>query len=291
MEKITSFDLRSKILGKFAQKEIISSQEEKKIRQAHDDHQETLACIVSWLISKQVTFELFSLRLKLELDTFDCVLTVGGDGTLLAVSHQMKNPTVLIGVRSSGTSVGYLCCCDQSTFAATMEKFLNKTLTFVAASRISARITHAHDQTQIRSCPALNDILYTNENPAGTTRYNLNINGKKETHHSSGIWIATSAGSSAGIMAAGGEQVELSDPRFQYCVRELYAFQNKQLALRKGFIDLPPAQSSTSEVFFHIENRCDRAVIALDGQEEILYMEWGDKVEFFQDEPLHLAIA
>ncbi len=291
VEKITSFSFRGKILTQYTEKGLISAAEFAKIKQAHDDHQQTMACVLDWLNTKNIIFERFSLGLKLDLEKFDCVVTVGGDGTLLAVSHQIKNSVILLGVRSSGTSVGFLCCCDQDSFPETFQKYLDKTLNIVAVTRVSAKITHANDQTQIQSCPALNDILYTNENPAGTTRYRINLNNNIENHHSSGVWISTSAGSSAGIMAAGGEQMELSDQRIQYCVREPYAFQKKKLNLCQGFVDLSPENLTSSQPIFSIENRCDRAVIALDGQEEILYMEWGDKVEFLRDDPLLLALA
>ena len=291
VEKITSFELRTKILADFVQKKVVSARELDKIKQAHDDHQKTLDEVLAWLQKNEISFERFSLRLKLDLDAFECVITVGGDGTLLAVSHQIKNPTILLGVRSSGTSVGFLCCCDQSSFATVMERLLKNTLKIATVDRVSARITHAGDQLHIRSCPALNDILYTNENPAATTRYIINLNGKSEAHHSSGIWLSTAAGSTAGIFSAGGQQMDLEDPRIQYCVRELYTFQNRNFELSRGFIDLPAVKSPAHEPAFFIENRCDRAVIALDGQEEILYMEWGDKVEFMRDASLRLAIA
>lgn len=38
------------------------------------------------------------------------MVTLGGDGTLLSASHRVPANTItLIGVRSSGTSVGFLC--------------------------------------------------------------------------------------------------------------------------------------------------------------------------------------
>ena len=67
---------------------------------------------------------------------------------------------------------------------------------------------------------ALNDVLLTHQNPGATSRYVLKIGAREEMHRSSGMWIATAAGSTAGIRTAGGMLLPIRTDRIQYAVRE-----------------------------------------------------------------------
>ena len=68
----------------------------------------------------------------------------------------------------------------------------------------------------------LNDVLFSNQNPAGTTRYVLKLGSHGEEQKSSGIWIAPAAGSTAATKSAGGKVLHISSREFQYVVREPY---------------------------------------------------------------------
>ena len=68
----------------------------------------------------------------------------------------------------------------------------------------------------------LNDVLVCHESPAATTRYEITTDAGREVHRSSGIWIATPAGSTAAIRSAGGRALPAGSRRLQYRVRELY---------------------------------------------------------------------
>jgi NAD+ kinase len=65
-------------------------------------------------------------------------------------------------------------------------------------------------------------VLVCHRNPAATTRYEIVVGGVSEIHRSSGIWIATAAGSTAAILSAGGRALAPRSRRLQYRVRELY---------------------------------------------------------------------
>jgi NAD+ kinase len=67
----------------------------------------------------------------------------------------------------------------------------------------------------------LNDILICNKNPAAMSHYYLIIDGCREEQRSSGMWIATSAGSTGAIHSAGGKILPLTSDKFQYMPREL----------------------------------------------------------------------
>ena len=51
----------------------------------------------------------------------------------------------------------------------------------------------------------LNDILICHHNPGAMSRYYLTVGRVREEQRSSGVWIATAAGSSGGLHSAGGK--------------------------------------------------------------------------------------
>lgn len=118
---------------------------------------------------------------------------------------------------------------------------------------------------------------------AATTRYTLALEGQRETQKSSGLWISTAVGSSAGILAAGGLQVDTERTDCQYLVREpLDKVMNTFYQLKKGFF-------TCGENSLVIENRCEKALLALDGQHGRIELSWGDQVTFHYASPMTLA--
>ena len=67
--------------------------------------------------------------------------------------------------------------------------------------------------------PALNDVLVAHVQPAATSRYRLTLGRRSEEHRSSGLWVATAAGSTAGIRSAGGRPMPLTSRRIQFRAR------------------------------------------------------------------------
>ena len=68
----------------------------------------------------------------------------------------------------------------------------------------------------------LNEILVCHANPAAVSSYFLHVDGHEEAQRSSGIWIATPAGSTAAIRSAGGLVLPIHSDNFQFLVREPY---------------------------------------------------------------------
>ena len=82
----------------------------------------------------------------------------------------------------------------------------------------------------------LNDLLVAHANPAAMTSYTLDIGSVSEPQRSSGLWIATAAGSTAAIRAAGGRILPLRSRKLQYLVREPYNGGRCRYRLRKGIV-------------------------------------------------------
>ena len=144
------------------------------------------------------------------------VISVGGDGTLLAASHWVTG-AALLGVNSAPrSSVGYLTLTRRASLARDLARIAKGTLLPQAVSRIEVELEGK------RLPPALNDVLLAHEQPAATSRYRLRLGRRAEDHRSSGLWVATAAGSTAGIRSAGGQPMPLAERRLQFRARELY---------------------------------------------------------------------
>lgn len=145
------------------------------------------------------------------------VITVGGDGTLLRASHYLT-ATPILGVNSDPMeSQGVLCATTARRFARTLAALQAGRLPIVKLARLGVCINE-------RRLPelALNDVLITQRNPAASSRYTLRIGGCTEEQVSSGVWLATGAGSTGAARSAGGRPLPLTSRGMAFVVREPY---------------------------------------------------------------------
>jgi NAD kinase len=169
---------------------------------------------------------------KRALASAHLVISVGGDGTLLATAHWVTGAR-LLGVNSAPrSSVGYLTSIRRASLARDLGRIAKGTLLPQAVSRIEV------DLEGKRLPPALNDVLVAHEQPAATSRYRLHLGHEAEEHRSSGLWVASAAGSTAGIRSAGGQPMPLDARRLQFRARELYRPRgSKPAILESGFVE------------------------------------------------------
>jgi NAD+ kinase len=171
-------------------------------------------------------------------EDFDLVITVGGDGTLLAASHQLGPHTRLLGINSAPNhSVGFFCGGHKGAVLATLKKALANELPFTTLSRmqveVNGKILHAR---------VLNEALFCHSSPAATSKYILTVtqpNGRRseEEQKSSGLWIGPAAGSTAAQRSAGGKVLPLRSKQIQYVVREPYTPFGRRLRLVCGLVE------------------------------------------------------
>jgi len=159
------------------------------------------------------------------------VVTVGGDGTLLAASHWVTG-AALLGVNSAPrSSVGYLTFARRANVARVLARIRGGTLLPQPVARLEIELAGR------LLPPALNDVLVAHEQPAATSRYRLRLGHRSEEQRSSGLWVATAAGSTAGIRSAGGQAMPLVARRLQFRARELYRVRGRSAALESGFVE------------------------------------------------------
>lgn len=203
-----------------------------RLEAAHDDHSRALDRFRKLLQSTRASITYFERdSLQQSLDAYKLVVSFGGDGTFINASHFIER-SVLLGVNSSPeNSVGHYCRFNLKSAAATkrLETQLAAMLEGKKPAIAETELLRMHVGVQGRAVafPVLNDVLFTEANPAATSRYTLRY--RRSTHHqkSSGIWVTTPTGSTAAYASAGGKPFRQKELRF--IVRELYSDDGRRL--------------------------------------------------------------
>lgn len=194
----------------------------KRLHKADASHRRTIETVVRTLQKHGIPTNEAALndpaaQLHAQLARAELVVSIGGDGTALGTSHFITNGS-LLGVNSApGDSVGHFCATHRQNFAAKLAAALNGQWRPTKLTRLAVTL-----DTQRLPELALNDVLIAHDCPAATTRYLIKLDKYEEEQRSSGIWISTAAGSTAGIHSAGGRKMPLRSARLQFRVRELY---------------------------------------------------------------------
>jgi NAD+ kinase len=195
----------------------------RRLRRSHDDHETTVREVKEALAEAGARAELVE-ELRGDVDSeFDLVVTVGGDGTLLAASHAIGPDVPLLGVNSAPeSSVGFFCGARKGNVRETLRRALGGELRRSKLSRMQVELND-----KLLSARVLNDALVCHASPAATSRYILRVERLKgrveeEDQRSSGLWIGPAAGSTAAQKSAGGRVLPLTSHRIQWVVREPY---------------------------------------------------------------------
>ena len=210
---------------------------------SHIDHEETVVEVRAALeaLGADVTFN-DNPRAPFPSDHVDLVVTIGGDGTLLAASHQVGANTPILGVNSAPKySVGFFCAARKGTVQDTLGAALDGQLRRVSLTRMRVDVNDTCVHRRV-----LNEALFCHASPASTSRYILSVpSGEageggaldEEDQKSSGMWIGPAAGSTAAQRSAGGRALPLSSTKLQYVVREPYVPLGHRMRLTLGLIE------------------------------------------------------
>ena len=195
----------------------------------------------------------------------DLLMTLGGDGTFLTTSHHTKN-SPLLGINSSPkSSTGFFCLATPKNFEKVFQSILDEKKKLIQIPRIQISVGKKKLPYLI-----LNDVLFANTLPGDTSRYILKIGKKREEQKSSGIWIATGAGSTAAIFSAGGKRLSITSQKIQYRVREPFRYPKMRYRLVQGTL------SSSEKI--KILSDTDHAYLFLDGHSRVIRLNKGNAV-------------
>jgi NAD+ kinase len=181
---------------------------------AAQTHERTLA-LVRRVIGSHIVNEWKVERLQAQDATGkDLVITVGGDGTVLTANSLDADVPLLTVNSDPAGSIGMYTRCTAENFAALFEAWVAGKASEEIIPRLQVRIDHG------ATWRVLNECLFASSNPAAMTRYVLSDGERRESQRSSGVWVATAAGSTAAIRSAGVEPVDAHQAALLYKVRE-----------------------------------------------------------------------
>ena len=204
----------------------------------------------------------------------DLIVTVGGDGTLLAASHSVVDVPIL-GVNSAPDhSIGFFCAAKRANIEEMLAAALDKRLKKVRLNRMRVAVNG-----RIRSRGVLNDVLLCHRSPAATSRYIIEHQGRQEEQRSSGMWVGPAAGSTAAQKSAGGRVLPLGSKKLQLVVREPYVPRGQTYKLMRILIS--PGEDLI------VRSKMNDALMFVDGPYKKIAVALGDTVTFSNsDQPL-----
>jgi NAD+ kinase len=199
---------------------------------------------------------------------FDLVVTLGGDGTVLRASHVVGAGCPLVAINTAPRdSVGYFCAGTKDEIGSTLADALAGRLRETTLARMRVDVDGA-----LVSARVLNDALFCHASPAATTRYTIRVRAREEAHRSSGVWVATPAGSTAASRSAGGRIDRIGARRLQFVVREPFVGPEPTPRLLSGYVG--------SRERLEIVSRIRDGHVYLDGPHLVRAVEIGSSVRF-----------
>jgi NAD+ kinase len=240
----------------------------RRMRRSHEEHEGTLEEVARAL--DEIGAESVWIRrahAAFDAGDADLVLTVGGDGTLLAASHRV-GATPILGVNSAPShSVGFFCGAHKGQVAAILARALDGKMKPVELARMTVLINGRAVSTRV-----LNDALFSHQSPAATTRYILTLGEASEEQKSSGFWVGPAAGTTAAQRSAGGEILPLTSRKLQLVVREPYTPEGEELRLTRVLVE------DGEELFVRSKIREGRVFV--DGPHEFFEVDMGNRLVF-----------
>jgi NAD+ kinase len=244
-------------------------------QKAHEDHTRTVERVQEILERRGVqSWVLYGPQSEFDATGAELVITVGGDGTLLAASHHVLS-TPILGVNSAPAhSVGFFCGGRFGNISRLIDEALSGKMKPIELGRMAVDV-----DGQKVSSRVLNEALFCHASPAATSRYILKALRRSEEHRSSGVWVGTAAGSTGALRSAGGRIMPLLSRKLQVVVREPYQGERKPYALQQFVL----------EDSVKIQSKMQDAYLFLDGPYRRVRVEIGETLTFApSDQPLRV---
>lgn len=241
-----------------------------RLRASHTEHERTVQEVKDALTALGAEWEIVERsRSGFDASSYDLVVTVGGDGTLLSASHSVIDKPIL-GINSAPSfSVGFFCGARSGQAAEALRRALAGKLQRTLLTRMKVCING-----KVVAARVLNDALFCHASPAATSRYVVGLGSVQEEQKSSGFWMGPAAGSTAAQRSAGGVVLPLTSRRLQLVVREPYTPHGEHYRLGHAFV-------RSGEVLT-VRSKMHDARIFFDGPDNVVNIGFGDVVEFTQ---------
>lgn len=138
----------------------------------------------------------------------DCILTVGGDGTMIrAAVRTIDSGLPLIGINKG--HLGYLCDLDENSYREALKRLIAGDYELEERMLLSGRVVSSDGTPKSDEIVAINDIVISSHNGLQVVHLSVDVNGEELTSfNGDGIIFATPTGSTAYNLSAGGPIVD-----------------------------------------------------------------------------------
>lgn len=203
-------------------------------------------------------------------ERYDCILTVGGDGTMIrAAVRTIESGLPLIGINKG--HLGYLCDLDENTYQDALKRLINDDFDLEERMLLEGRVVSADGTPVSDEIVAINDIVISSHNGLQVVHLSVDVNGEELTSfNGDGIIFATPTGSTAYNLSASGPIV---DPQTSLIL--MTPLNAHVVGMRSIVLD------DTAQVRAHVKRRNQEelnAVAAFDGTTAITLHD-GDSLE------------
>ena len=138
----------------------------------------------------------------LKKEQFDCVLVLGGDGTLLRMAGETEDIDIPLFGINLGT-VGFLTEGEVANIEEILDRLLTDDFTIEERMMVTGTVTKADGTTYRKS--ALNDIVISRAGFSRLIGLNVAVDGQVlDTYEADGVVISTPTGSTGYNLSAGG---------------------------------------------------------------------------------------
>ncbi len=202
-------------------------------------------------------------------DGTDCVLVLGGDGTLLRAAKAVLDRQIpLLGI-NLGT-LGYLAEVDVPGVKPALDQLIAGNYQIEKRMMLTGRITHGDEV--IYKSEALNDIVLRRKKPMRTFVFRNYVNGiYLNEYRADGMIVATATGSTGYSLSAGGPIVSPSANLMLMTPIAAHVLNTRSVVLSENDrVEVEIGEGKTG--------RCHKAAsVSFDGSEQH-YLDTGDRV-------------
>ena len=199
------------------------------------------------------------------LEKIDCILVLGGDGTLIRAARELPSSDVpMLGI-NMGT-LGYLTEVEVSDMEKSIDQLMDGD-SYVEKRMLLQGKVHGQDESL-----ALNDIVLTRSGNVRVIQFHVYVNGELlNTYRADGVIVSTPTGSTAYNLSAGGPIVA---PTASLIVITPICSH----ALNTSSIVLSADDEIVLEVGLGRDGNVEEAVVSFDGEKDVI-VHTGDTIQ------------
>ena len=206
-----------------------------KVVRSHEENEQTVVAIQRELERNGISFTLVhreSMERELLTGSYDLVVTAGGDGTVLDVSHYLGSDVPVLGVNSApSSSHGHWCIATAKNFRSILRDILSGRRQPLSIMRLGLTL----DGKKLPHL-VLNEVVIAHEDFAGTSRYIITVGSKSAEHKSDGLFVGTPGGCTGWMHSYQAELLPITSRQMQYLVRGLIVKPGTRPRLQRGLL-------------------------------------------------------